>query len=410
MKIFNIFLLFFSAKIAFASQTILYDPYFSPYAGSADLLFAEELLIWGEDALIKSSGRDSTSKVWGRTLEQFLFWYNVNMMAAVTQHEVFGHGYRLRELGYSPNKYTVTPWGGATYFDVSDSFLMGELLAVDVAGLEAEAILARDLKMQWIQRGNIDGRLSMTYTQAEQSLFWYTLITQLGRLKKEEASEGNDIESYITHNNASYLDGELTIGKLTRWSLFNWLDPMTFYAYYAFFYYMAEGKSWTFPMIPFGEKIRYLPNVRIGYAPYSPEAYLENFFSINGNPLYFYFKGGKRSVGGGIAYNQVFAGKRGTIGFRLDGWNQSKFLSTATVGDFIEGESVFRPVLNQRRWGAAFSILSTLNLFSQLALYTEFGGKTSGYLPGYSLDKAVTIRIGLTLGKNGLSEKSNEKL
>ena len=401
---FYLFFIFFP-KIAFSYQNIIYDRYFSPYSGSSNLIFAQKLLIWGENALFDGSGRNTTAKVWGRAAEQLLFWSNLNMIAAVTQHEVFGHGYRLRELGFSPKKYLITPWYGATYFKVNNSFLMGELLAVDVAGLEAEGILAQDLKMHWIHQSKIDGRLSSAYTQAQQSLFWYTLITQLGRLKKEKASKGNDIEAYIAHHNASYQNNQLTIGKLTRWSIFNWLDPMTFYAYYAFFYYIAEGKPWDFPMIPLGETIRYLPNIRIGYAPYSPEAYLENFFSIDEKPLYFYLKGGKRSIGLGVAYNRLIAGKRGILGFRFDGWNQNVFLSNATVGEFLKGQTVFRSVLNKRKWGAAFSVKMTLNLFSSLAIYSELGGKTAGYLPGYSLRKDITARVGLTIGDNLLEKK-----
>lgn len=396
--------LFFTlaAGTIFGTQTMMVDPYFSPYSGSANLLFAQELLVWSEDAFFKREGRDTTSRVWGRAAEQILFWYNINILASVTQHEVFGHGYRLRELGSNPKRYTVTPWGGATYFNVSDSFLLGEVLAVVIAGLEAEGVLARDLKMQWIKRGEIDGRLSMCYTQAQQSLFWYTLITQLGRLRGESASSGNDIEAYAELHNAIYKSGKLSIGKLTRWSLFNWLDPMTFYAYYAFFYYIAEGKSWSFPMFQIGEEIRYLPNVRIAYAPYAPEAYFENFLSINGDPLYFYFKGGKRSAGIGVGYDHLFEGKRGTIGFRFDGWSQGVFLTTATAGDFEKGNDVFRSSSNKKRWGMAFSVRSTLNLFSKLALFTELGGKTYGYLPGYGLRKEVVARMGLSIGSNSL--------
>lgn len=364
----------------------------------------------GEDHFLRKveGSRNSTTKIWGRTAESLLFWYNVNMLASVTQHEVFGHGYRLRELGVTPKKYTVTPWGGATYFEVGDSFTVGEMLAVDVAGLEAEGILARDYKMEWIRRGEIDGRLSTTYTQAQQSLFWYTLITQLGRLKGEEISEGNDVDAYITLQNASYTDDHLTIGKLTRWSIFNWLDPMTFYAYYAFYYYICTGKSWSFPMISLGEEIRFLPNVRIAYAPYAPEAYLENFFSLSGDPFYFYFKGGKRSFGIGVAYDHLLSGRRGTLGFRFDGWNQGVFLTTATLKDLEKTGTAFRPSLNKRQWGAALSLRGTLNLFPRLALFSELGGKTKGYLPGYRLDKEIVARIGLQFGKNGLFSPTEE--
>ncbi|MCB1109510.1 MAG: hypothetical protein KDK64_00870 [Chlamydiia bacterium] len=399
-----IFLLIGSLK---ASQTVIVDPHFSPYSGSANLLTAEGLLILGEDALFPGGGRNTTSKVWGRALEQLIFWQSIGTMTSVAQHEIFGHGYRLRELGVTPKRYVVTPWGGATYFEVKESFKVGDMMAVIVAGLEAESIMAWDLKTKWLREGKIDGRLSPTYNQAQQSLFWYTLITQLGRLHNDEISEGNDVDGYLKFQNATYIDSNLTIGQLTRWSLFNWLDPMTFYSYYAFFYYMAEGKSWAFPMIPLGKDIRYLPNVKIAYAPYAPEAYLENFFIFRGNPVYFYFKGGKRSFGSGFVYDHFFEGTRGALGLKFDGWNQGVFVTPATLEELEETGEAFRPSVNKRRWGAALSLRGTLNFTRSMALYTELGGKTSGYLPGYGLDKEIIGRIGIQFGPNSLRQKMN---
>lgn len=390
---------------ALASQTVMIDPYFSPYSGSANLLTAEELIIMGEDKLFPGGGKNTTSKVWGRSIEQLVFWYSIGTMTSVAQHEIFGHGYRLRELGVTPKRYEVTPWGGATYFNVNDSFKVGDMIAVVVAGLEAESILARNLKMEWMRRGEIDGRLSPTYFQAQQSLFAYTIITHMGRLRGDQPTPGNDVEAYIELQNASYIRDNLTIGELTRWAICNWLDPMTFYSFYAFFYYMAEGKSWTFPMIKVNEDIRYLPNVKIAYAPYAPEAYLENFFTIRGEPLYFYFKGGKRSFGTGLAYDRFFSGKRGTIGLKIDGWNQGVFVTPATLGELDDTGEAYRPSLYKRRWGGALSVTSTLNFTKSIALFTELGGKSSGYLPGYGLDKEIVGRIGLRFGPNNLRQK-----
>lgn len=149
--------------------------------------------------------------------------------------------------------------------------------------------------------------------------------------------------------------------------------------------------------------------MRIAYAPYAPEAYFENFFSVGGKLLYFYFKGGMRSFGAGFGYDHFFSGKRGSIGFRLDGWNQNVFVSSATVGELEREEDVFRPVLNKRRWGAALLTRSTLNIFSHLALFTEIGGKTSDYLPGYGLDKEIGGRVGLTFSRNSLRQKIEDK-
>ena len=351
----------------------------------------------GEDHLFTDPIKDTTAKTWGRSIEQLFIWNTINILASITQHEVFGHGYRLRELGITPKKYTITPWGGATYFHIPGSLSIGEFLAIDVAGLEAESILARNTKMNWIREGAIDGRLSTLYTQSEQSAFFYTLITSLG-----EIEEGNDVANYITLLNILYPNNQTSIGKLTRWSLFNLLDPMTFFAYYSWFYYISEGTPWTFPMIRINENIRYLPNIRIGYAPYGPEAYLENFFSIRDEPLYAYVKGGKRSAGIGLAYDRLLSKKQGTVGIRFDGWHQSNFITNTTFSDLERDSDCPIDHPSHKIWGAALSLTATLNCSSNTALFAELGGKTRGYLPGYTLGPGIVARIGMVFGKNNL--------
>ena len=73
MKLIRSFCLLLMTGSAFANQTIMVDPHFSPYSGSANLIFAQDLIIQGEDALFTKSSRDTTTKVWGRTFEQLLF-------------------------------------------------------------------------------------------------------------------------------------------------------------------------------------------------------------------------------------------------------------------------------------------------------------------------------------------------
>lgn len=392
------FLVFAFCSTVFGYQAIVVDPYLSPYAGAYDLLFASDLLVKAEDYFRRSKMGDGTIDVSARSLEQIFFWMPLNMVTSVAQHEFFGHGYRLRELGVKPKKYEITPWGGSTSFELDNDFPIGEFIAVGVAGLEAEAILAQRAKMNWIGAGVIDGRLSTLYTQSQQSIFWYTLITQLGKIKTPSPFSGNDVEGYLALLNASYPEDQMSIGDLTLWASFNWLDPMTFFAYASWFYYIATGNALSFPMIQLSPDLCYLPNVRIGYAPYAPEAYLENYFSFRGEPLYFYLKGGKRSAGLGGAYDKLLCGERGTIGLHLDGWWQREYITSATLGDLEEGLSIVTSELDHSLLGIAASLTSTLNLGSSMALFAEIGGKTKGYLPGYALGAGVVARIGLVVG------------
>lgn len=379
-----------------AEEMVVVDPYFSPYAGAPDLLTAHKGLELVSDHFQKDR-KDTTMRVFSRAIEQILVWEPVNLTSSVIQHEVFGHGYRLRELGVKPNGYLIAPgWGWTSFEFDEDEFLLGEMLAVSVAGLEAEGILAQRMKMRFIGDGCIDGRLATLYTQAEQSLFWYTVITQLGRLRGETPDEGNDIDGYLELHNAAYPSQDLSIGELTTWAAFNWLDPMTFYAFFSWFYYIAEGCPLKFPMIPLSDSVRYLPNVRIGYAPYAPEAYLENYFQIDCKPLYFYLKGGPSSMGLGFSYDHLFCGDWGRIGLHFDAWRHETFMTAATMGDFLEWRNTAFP--KEYVVGGALTLTAKFQLFKCVSLFLEGGGKTKGYLPGTQLDSGGIARIGIVIG------------
>ena len=78
----------------FADQRIVVDPDFSPYAAADDFLFAHSALRKTYDHFHRNKDRDPTLRVWIRAIEQIGFWYPINLVSDITQHEVFGHGYR----------------------------------------------------------------------------------------------------------------------------------------------------------------------------------------------------------------------------------------------------------------------------------------------------------------------------
>lgn len=387
----------FMTSLSYGSNTVLIDQYYSPFMGSQDLLAVQQLMIDGEDYLFpkKESQPNTYWHIFGRGLEEYFIWNQVDMLAAVTQHEVFGHGYRLRELGETPAGYYITPWGGGTRWEYNGALAVGKVTAVSVAGLEAEAIMARDMKMQWMRDGVIDGRLAPTYTQVAQSVFWYTLVTHLGKTESN-GLVGNDVSSYIYLLNATYGNNKYNHSSLMKMALYNLIDPMTFYAYISMFYYIGTGEtSWKFPMFTIRNNIQYLPNIRIGYAPYAPEAYFENFFVINHEPVYVYVKGSGKSLGVGAAFDNIWFYSKGAIGFRVDGWHQNKFITSATLDDLDATGTAYRPTLKERIWGGALSVTGTMKVSQKLKLYGEIGGKSAGYLPGYPLEAAAIGRLGL---------------
>ena len=392
-------------KLLPSEQMLVVDPYFSPYAGGANLLVVDDYLISWRESLNPLKYSDVVS----RTLEQFFLWSPVGVLTATTQHEVFGHGYRLRSLGVTPISYRITGRGGSTYFSVPWNFEVGKLISVAVAGLEAESILAWELKMKWIKKRKIDGRESTLYITTQQSLFTYTMRTYLSPFILSGPPGGNDIHHYLLLHRALFPNQELSLSTLSKWAALSLLDPMTYYSWYAYFSFMIKDKPSGVPMISLAKDLDYLPNLKVGFAPYAPEVYFENFFLNKDHPIYFYLKGGRRSYGFGGVYDELLAGSYGHLGIKIDLWNQGNFISSLTLED-LEHER-YRPfgtlpeTPRQRKFGGALSLRAFMRFGEDKALFVEVGGKTSGYLPGYSLGKGPVFRIGLKFGLSPIQKE-----
>ena len=113
-------------------------------------------------------------------------------------------------------------------------------LAVTSAGVESTAILANRLKLQWLQRGNIDARESNLYNDSEHDITNYIWITG-----KHDLEHEGDISFYVHNLNKTYPHGHLTVPSLKAQALVNLLDPFTYYSIYAWWRYVVSGKTYT---------------------------------------------------------------------------------------------------------------------------------------------------------------------
>jgi hypothetical protein len=407
------------------------DPHLSPYVGAEDLLTLHRTLDLTESYFQKAPPRKAWAPAFGRLLNLALIWNPINYMIMVTQHELFGHGYRIRDLGSTyatVNGYkmgTPPPYGtggGATYFMISSNMSTGQEMAIDTAGVEATAILANRLKFKWLEDGKIDGKKASLYINSQQDITEYVL--NLDTLHEHlDFENGNDMESYLFWLNLTYPGYSLTKKELKRNVLVNFLDPFTYYSIYAWLRYVVCGKSFAFPMIPI-KGVRYLPSVRMGLTPFGPEYFLENYLLYSSNwPLYIYFKAGRFAdntyVGLGVEQEKVWQWDKTSLGFRADFWRQPVFLPNKKVlsllnildernrresaGEQIEGfteeEVQFFNPHNEHKMhlGMAFSFIGMRTIGrTDAALFVELGFKTNGFLPGQSLTGAGILRAGLS--------------
>lgn len=395
----------------------VWDLSMSPYAGGEDLLFATRIIEKAETYMLSKSpiayARTAYARFW-RLSELISIWLPLNYLAMVVEHEVFGHGYRIRDLrtrnlakvnGYS---FEIPPpygdGGAATYFSISTDFTTTEASAVSSGGVEGTAILALLTKLKWLSSGKIDPRQTLLYLLCEQDLTIY-----ISTLKSKDARSlaGHDLNSYIETLNYTYPEHFLSRGRLRTLSWINWIDPFTFYSIYAWFHYLSSGKETKIPMI----KSCYLPGLRLGLTPFGPEVFLENFFSFKKIPLYAYLKWGTHAgntyLGAGVYAPLLWSIERWSFGLRGDIWHQPQLLLQPGNVPFEEINFSAKPNRNeplypyskqhQMRFGASGSLITTFKGSERIGYEAELGYKAQGFLPGYSLFAYPTVRLSFNL-------------
>lgn len=382
------------------------DVDFSPYCGAENFFALHEGLELGLD---KVFGKKKENKVLGilrRLSGMVLVWHPLSELEVTAQHEVFGHGYRIRDIGPFAVKvegydidapFPYGDGGGETIYDNNGNLTSFGEISISAAGVEATAFLANRLKMKWMSDLKLDPRKLFLYLLGQQDLtsYTYTMDDSVVFL-----NDGHDIESYLYWLNNTYYNDNLSKEDLKKAVLVNLLDPMTYFCVGSFFYYIFSGKNMKIPALSI-KKLKMLPNLRLGLAPYGPEYYLENFMSCGNSPVYSYFRIGKHNQntfwGLGIEYLDLFRFNSCKIGFRCDFYQQPKIY-------FKKGFFVFQNIqvgymekdLNKMIYGISSSLIFNKRLLKshEMFLYAEGGYKTHGFVSGQSLKNSIILRLG----------------
>jgi hypothetical protein len=382
------------------------DPYFSPYAGAEDLIITHKLI---ENSYLErlTQTYQTNPARWAqlaRGAELFFFWDPLNYFSMVVQHEVFGHGYRVRNLPDPDTnviKYAFNlpppygPGGAATWMNINEHRTTAfERLEIITGGVEATAIFANRVRMQWLKAGFINPKQSSLYVQSQHDLTRYAAFSS--------GIAGDDMHGYRKLINRLYSGSKLTRQSLRNQALINFLDPFTVYSSYSWWNYVLRGKQGPLPMIPLGS-YRYLPSARLGLTPFGPEYYMENFLVKENKPIYFYLRGGNHAgmnfAGFGIENPNQWQMGSLQLGYRIDLWQQPRI----DMQDlrFALSEFASHPHLyantSESRFGASASLIAQKNLWKEGMLFVQCGAKTKGYVPGESLDHSMIFRVGITL-------------
>ena len=368
-----------------AESPLIFDRKLSPYMGSSILISSIRSIEKFEDAILR---KGYYTRGFGPGLIRLLemaIYDNLNITALTIQHEIFGHGYRIRDLGKdvaAVTRYEIDHGSGATYYIASPNITPSQSLSIDIAGIEAEYILSRELKKQFFQTGSISGREGSLYYEGALSGLAYAMTLSFSN------SAGHDIQSYRQIINATFPDANLGRVEIKRKFLLNLIDPMVYYSIWATWNYILFAKNAPIPMFKIGSS-KFLPNVRLELSPFGPETYVENYMMIKDKLLYMYVRWGNcghnEYYGIGIDQRGIYERKNTSFDIKFEVWKQPKM--ALKLGEAIPSGNLF---------GALATF--TLNVrYKRLGWIGEFGGKTEGFVPGESLKKALIGRFGLKL-------------
>ncbi len=402
-----LFFLVFLFSFLFSAE-ILVDPYLSPYAGASDLITVNEGFAKIEDVLYKEDTENPYFSKIKRIANQTFIILPVNSFLTVVQHEYFGHGYRIRQIGSptaSVKNYrfnTPVPYGsggGSTSYSFNDKLTIRQQVSIAIAGLEANTILANRLKLQFLSANKMPFSQNSFYEMNQQSTLFYIALTH-----ERYNSPGNDVAGYIYWMNRYFPNHTLSLSELKTYSWLSLVDPFTFFSYYAGFYYMWTGKEFTPPLIK-TKNVQWMPNLRYSLSPSGPEVYLESFFKQDDDSFYAYVKYGNYtgtpSFGAGFEHPELFRFLIEGLGLRVDLFRELMSKNALSSLDYFDPEVPITTALEnfggiKTRYGYGLNLIYHKKIpETSLEGDLQLGYKSVGYIPGESLNASIIARLGM---------------
>lgn len=390
------------------------DRYFSPVSFSENWCSAYRIALKTSDFIINDKIRCNPSFAgkMSRLGDLVSVWVPLADLVATTQHEVFGHGYRLRSLGNekaSISEYAVNipppygPGGGSTSYSISEQYTLTDELATGGAGMEANFVFANVLKYHFWKGGHIDGRMAPLYLFTALDFLTYATITyNLAILNI--SSEGNDVQEYINAFNLTSSSDPITNKQIRDASFFNLIDPFLWNSIMGLLTYVGAGRDVSLWTLNFG-KYRFLPSVQSLLTPFGPEYWLH--LQMETPTLYaqFHVRGGEQSGarygGAGVRFPYIWRKGPFLIGSRLEFWIQPPYQNSSflTLLDEKNAGVVPPPSMPKNLRAGLLAELYIDIPFGSLpcSAHLETGFKSPGFVPGEDLDSSWICRVGMNV-------------
>jgi len=406
MKIF--FFSFLAAALfthSVAAQTVdpfVIDKNVSSITAAEDLTSIDEFLNHYEQELLPqqiSAEDNKLSNLVGMLYRaaKFLLLEDVqDEFITLSQHEVFGHGARMREFGDHNVKYQLSlspPYGtggGKTYYGENTiSYSNDQFNTINIAGVEAQEILGDEMRLRALERDSINYREANLYFTGRLAMTLYALQTKPSDLT---AYNGNDIADYI--DIVRVKNPNVTLKAVQTQSLLNLLDPMTLDWFYSFYWYLGRGKvESNIPMFSVGSW-RYIPGFRFSLTPFGYEYHLENLLADSGKVLNVAASLG--SADNGLSYSlgmqahRLLSKGRMSFDWKVQAWRQPEL-------DLSDSYTIIPVQASANQWsfGGLISTAAYYNFAQSFSIKAEVGYKSRGFVEGEMLDSGPIFRAGI---------------
>ncbi len=356
------------------SSPLVFDEYFSPHVGAS---FARSLKGMYSKALPYDSERQSH-----RLLRLLVELPVIDLNLAVINHEVFGHGFRLREFNAKNIRYKIKFLSGSAGSDTA--FAINKRIGVTIGGIEASDVMAKQIRRDWQTSGSI--------ALHEAPMYFAGSIDQLNYIYLTKDSTGHDINHYVSEINTLYGKNILTKRKLKQWASLGFLDPFLWYSMISMGEYVQSNQqSYAFPMLSLSQELKYLPGLRMVLTPHGPEAQFNNYFkykdavpfelSVNYGVL-----SERRSWSIALESSRLLTlEKTFDVGARFMVWKQPKIFDT-------DVNLITAAVKNKA--GGLLTLLGQYRVTKHAAVLMEAGYKTAGFAQAEKFKGSPIFRAG----------------
>lgn len=323
------------------------DPAGTAEQGVANVTAATRLALRALEELSLNIWEGPADSVGIGPVTRFFEWFAALAPAAVfgsvVSHEVFGHGARARELGFSPSyqvlpppPYYVPTEGsyGATYFGERElPTTPDEDLLLTLGGLEAAELEVRDVAFT--------GFRSDALRQADVLIYSVGRLHLISMLVREES----DAYRFYDQLTARYGADESAVRQeLTTAALLGLIDPLLIYGWYtSIARFLIQGERvHEYPALHLGEAVRLSASYRPLPVPWGVEHQLEAMLGgEHGNAAT------RVRIGNGIEQGSVAASlevrdlpvaERLSLGARVEVWNQPPLMLARDLDGLAGGQ------------------------------------------------------------------------